>query len=492
MSPKGSHLCLQIECGSSVNQIISEVIMKNRETQKFDFIVLGGGSAGYAAARTAHELGKRVAVVDGASELSGLCILRGCMPSKTLIYSAEVLHLAQQGDLFGFKGSQPVANLAAMQQRKREVIKEFSDYRKEQLEDGRFSLYRQKGVLSGSHTIRLEDGIELHGQKILISTGSGIKTPNLPGLAHAPYKTSDDVLNLDTLPEECVVLGGGIVACELAQFLVRVGCRVTQLQRSNQVLKEFSIEAGAVVGQALRDNGIELQTNTALQSIESLGDDRVRVNYEWNGNSCSTETNFLFHALGRSPVTQGLGLKECGVELLKSGHIRTNAYQKTSLDHVYAAGDCAGPHEIVHIAIKQGETAARHAFGQKVEPIHYDNLLGVVFTDPQVARVGLSPDQIRERGLDPVSASFPFDDHGKSILMEAKYGYVAVHADRSNGVVLGAECVSKDAGELIHSLSVAVALKATVQDLLKADWYHPTLSEIWTYPLEDIAEEIEV
>ncbi|MEK9773126.1 MAG: FAD-dependent oxidoreductase, partial [Opitutae bacterium] len=116
---------------------------------RFDLVVLGGGSAGYAAARTAHELGKQVAVVDGAAELSGLCILRGCMPSKTLIYSAEVLHLAQKGDLFGFKGERPVADLRAMQKRKREVIKEFSDYRKQQLEDGRFTLFRQKGILSG-------------------------------------------------------------------------------------------------------------------------------------------------------------------------------------------------------------------------------------------------------------------------------------------------------------------------------------------------------
>ena len=159
------------------------------------------------------------------------------------------------------------------------------------------------------------------------------------------------------------------------------------------------------------------------------------------------------------------------------------------MGNIYAAGDCTGPHEIVHIAIKQGETAVRHAFDQQVDPIHYDHLLGVVFTDPQVARVGLSPEQIRKKGIEPISASFPFEDHGKSILMGAKYGFVAVHADRASGVILGAECVSKDAGELIHALSIAVTLRATAQDLLKADWYHPTLSEIWTYPLEEIVEQ---
>ena len=460
------------------------------DLQNFDFLVLGGGSAGYAAARTAHELGKKVAVVDGGSELSGLCILRGCMPSKTLIYSAEVLHLAQKGELFGFTGEKPVADLAGMQRRKREIIQEFSDFRKEQLEDGRFSLFREYGSLVDPNTVVLSGGDRLRADRILISTGSVIHTPDLPGLRDCGYKTSDDVLDLDYLPDECIVLGGGVVACELAQFLSRVGCRVIQLQRSGHVLKGFSPEASVVIEAAFRSEQIDLRTGVSLRSFECLDGDRIRVMFEEEGETRSLETVFLLNALGRSPATTGLGLDELGLEVLPSGHLRTDAYQQTSIPHIYAAGDCAGPHEIVHVAIRQGETAARHACGESVPPMNYDHLLAVVFTDPQLAKVGLSPDQMRERGMDPVSASYPFDDHGKSILMEAKWGYVAVHADRESGRILGAECVSKDAGELIHSLSVAVALGATPADLLRADWYHPTLSEIWTYPLEDLAEDI--
>ena len=458
--------------------------------QDFDFLVLGGGSAGYAAARTVHEFGKSVAVVDGGSELSGLCILRGCMPSKTLIYSAEILHLAQKGEVFGFDGDKPVANLAEMQKRKRAVIQEFSDYRKEQLEDGRFSLYREYGSFLDANTIELAGGQVLKAEKILISTGSEIYAPDLPGLRNCPFKTSDDVLNLDYLPEECIVLGGGVVACELAQFLSRVGCRVIQLQRSNHILKGFSPEASTVVQQAFRAEKIDLYTGVSLQSFEQIGENQIQVNFEHGGKSHQLETSFLFNALGRRPATSNLGLERVGLDCLKSGHVETNSFQQTQISNIYAAGDCAGPHEIVHIAIKQGETAARHACGESVPPLNYDSLLTVVFTDPQLAKVGLGPQEIRDRGMEPFSASYPFDDHGKSILMEAKYGYVSVHADRKTGRILGAECVSKDAGELIHSLSVAVALKATPADLLKADWYHPTLSEIWTYPLEDLAEEL--
>ncbi len=460
------------------------------QDKTFDFIVIGGGSAGYAAARTFHEHGGRVAMVDGASELGGLCILRGCMPSKTLIYSAETLHLARQGNVFGFKTGSLKADLSAMQERKKKVIAEFADYRRGQIEDGRFSLFRSHASFVDPHTLDLSDGQRLRGERILVSTGSEVRVPPIPGLADAPYQTSDDVLELSEVPPECIVLGGGVVACELAQFLARVGSRVTILQRSPHLLREFPEETSRAVEQAMREEGIDVCTGVSLESFETLADGKVRVSYEHEGKGQGRETGFLFLALGRNPANHNLGLESVGVELLASGHIGTNEFQQTSLPHVYAAGDCAGPHEIVHVAIRQGETAALHALGKQVEPMNYDHLLIVVFTDPQVARVGLSPEQLRERGIDFLSASYPFDDHGKSILMEAKHGYVAVHAEKATGRVLGAECTGKDAGELIHSLSVAISLGATVHALAKADWYHPTLSEIWTYPLEDLAEEI--
>jgi pyruvate/2-oxoglutarate dehydrogenase complex dihydrolipoamide dehydrogenase (E3) component len=195
------------------------------------------------------------------------------------------------------------------------------------------------------------------------------------------------------------------------------------------------------------------------------------------------------NALGRRPNTDGLDLPAAGIETLPSGHIACDSHQRSSNPRVYACGDVAGPHEIVHTAILQGECAAKHATARPAEPLDYDHLTTVVFTDPQIATVGLNETQLKERGIDSLAADYPFDDHGKSILMEAKYGYVKVYAGH-DGTVLGAECVGKDAGELMHALAVAVTLKAKVSDLLKVHWYHPTLSEIWTYPLEDIQEAL--
>lgn len=458
-------------------------------SEHFDYIVIGGGSGGFAAARTARERLERVAIVDDGEPLGGLCILRGCMPSKTLIYSAEVLHLARHGSSFGLSIPEAAADMPALHKRKREVIGEFAEHRQSQLQSDRFTLIRQRARFVDPETIELADGRRLTADSFMVATGSVVSVPPVPGLAEVPFWTSDDVLELDHLPEKVIVLGGGIVACELAQFLRRIGGEVIQIQRSPHILKDFSSKASGCMEACFRNEGIELYTDTKIRDVRFEGS-TYTVDFEWGGEPRTASAPHLVNALGRRPATDGLNLEAAGIETQRSGHIDCDALQRTSNPRVYACGDVAGPHEIVHVAILQGECAARHATGRPAEPVNYDTLLGIVFTDPQIATVGLGEAQLKERGIDYVSAAFPFDDHGKSILMEAKAGYVRVFAERPGGKVLGAECVGKEGGELTHAMAVAVTMKATVFDLLKVHWYHPTLSEIWTYPLEDIAEEL--
>jgi len=456
-------------------------------TKDFDLIVIGGGSAGYAAARTAREHRESVAIVDGAAELGGLCILRGCMPSKTLIYSAEVLHLAQRAKLFGLEIPEARVDMPALHQRKLRMIDDFKSYRQQQLQSDRFTLFRDMARFVDPHTIELHHaGTRISAERFVIATGSRVNTPPIRGIDSVRVWTSDDVLDLDFLPESVIVLGGGVVACELAQFLHRVGARVIQIQRSARVLKDFPADASEVVMRAFRDEGIELHAGTALERIEPCASG-VRVVFQKDGRSHAVEATHLVNALGRVPATESLHLANAGVGLAPSGHVATNRWQQTSAAHIYAAGDVAGPHEIVHVAILQGETAARHACGIATAPVDYDTLTGIVFTDPQVAVAGVPLDVARARGIECKVADYPFDDHGKSILMEARYGYVRAWTDAATGRLIGAECVGKDAGELIHALAVGISLKATAADLLKVQWYHPTLSEIWSYPLEDLA-----
>lgn len=458
--------------------------------KEYDFIAIGGGSGGFNAARVARGYSDKVAVVDGGKELGGLCILAGCMPSKTLIYSAEILHLAQHGRTFGLDIPEAKVDMAALNRRKREIIKEFTDYRVGAMTSDKYDLYQSRAKFIDRNTVELEDGTRLRGKKFIVATGSHISKPPVPGIDDEAIWTSDDVLDLDFLPESVVVLGGGVVACELAQFLNRVGSHVIQIQRSEHILRDHANDVSEVVCRAFRDEGIDLRTCTALTSIERA-DDRFTVRYIQDGTVQEASAKHLLNALGRSPSTQNLGLEAAGIELKENGQIKTDEHQRTSNLDVYSAGDCTGPFEIVHTAVLQGEYAAHHAFGVQKTPLNYDHMLDVTFTDPQVARVGLTEKALTERGIDFVKADYPFDDHGKSILMGAKYGFVRLFGEKPSGRMLGAEIVSKDAGELIHALSVAVSNNLTASDLLKTHWYHPTLAEIISYPLEDIVDELE-
>ena len=458
--------------------------------KNYDFVAIGGGSAGFNAARVAASLGMRAAVVDGARRLGGLCILRGCMPSKTLIYAAEVLHLAQSGPAFGLriKGASP--DMRAIHARKRHLIEVFARHREKQLTGGKFDLIRSNARFVDRRTVELKDGRRIRAKYFLIGTGSKVCVPEIPGLKETPFWTSDDVLELDRKPASVVVLGGGIVACELAQFLNRIGTRVCIVQRGQTLLRGHSRESAEVVKKAFSDEGIEIHTGTKILGVRATKDG-VIVTFKKGERTLRRTAKHLFNALGREPDTGKLDLEAAGIKTEPNGRILVNRWQQTSEPNIYAAGDCCGPHEIVHVAIQQAELAARHCAKRKgLKPVSDSTLLCVVFTDPQIGTIGRTEKDLRNKGTKFISASYPFNDHGKSMLMNANYGFVKVLAEPRTGRILGAEIVGKDAGELIHSFTTPVSMRATVGDMLQAPWYHPTLSEIVTYPLEEIAEKI--
>lgn len=457
----------------------------------YDLIVIGGGSAGFNAARVAAGLGRRVAIIDGARELGGLCILRGCMPSKTLLYSTDILHLARKGREFGLKIPSAEADMKAIHRRKRRVIGEFASYRVQAMTSGNYDLYREHAHFIDAHTVELTDGRKLRAKFFLVATGSRASVPDLPGLTDTPFWTSDDVLDLDFIPESVIILGGGIVACELAQFLRRIGSRVTLIQRSPNILRDHSPEASQVVQQAFRDEGIDLHTCTQITRISGNAKG-VSVRFTSDGRPTVRRARHLFNALGREPNTSSLHLAAAGIKCSSERRILVNRWQQTSVPHIYAGGDVCGPFDIVHLAVAQGELAARHAFGVKgIKPVDASLLLNVVFTDPPLATIGRLETELTAAGIGHLVARYPFNDHGKSILMDANYGYVKVVADSGSGRILGAEIVGKDAGELIHCFNTPLAMKATVFDMLRAPWYHPTLAEILTYPLEELADALQ-
>ncbi len=457
----------------------------------FDVVVVGGGSGGYAAARTAAAARLKVAVVDGAGELGGLCILRGCMPTKALLQSSDVLHLAGRAAEFGIRTGRVGFDFKRVMARKAELIREFSDYRRGQLADGRFELLRATARFVDPHTLELSDGRRVTAGSFVIATGSRVVLPPVPGLAEAMAITSDEALELKRPPKSLVVLGGGAVALEFAQFYARFGSRVTLIQRSGQVLKDCDADAAKALQAALVREGIRLFTGTRLTEVRTRSGARTKeVRFEHEGTNRRVGAEEILVALGRVPNTDGLGLDCAGVKT-EGGRVVTDGAMRSSAPHIFAAGDCTSPHEIVHLAVAQGEIAAHNiAFPHRPRAMDYRLLIQVVFTEPQVAVAGLTEKGAKERGIDVRAASYLFADHGKSLILGATDGFVKLLADPRGGEILGGCCVGPQAGELIHEIVAAMAKQMTVAELAAMPHYHPTLAEIWTYPAEELAEVV--
>ncbi|MBL9134439.1 MAG: NAD(P)/FAD-dependent oxidoreductase [Verrucomicrobiales bacterium] len=454
----------------------------------FDAIVLGGGSAGYAAARTLAAGGQRVAVIEGGAEVGGLCILRGCMPTKALLYAAEVAHLTRHAATWGISVPPPGVDFAAVMARKDAMVEEFAAYRRQQLADGRFTFLRAMARFDGPNAVMLDDHRRLTAARFVVATGSRVATPSIPGLADAGYLTSDDALALTAPPESLIILGGGSIACEFSQFFARMGTRVIQIQRGAQVLRAFDEDIASAIGEALRKDGVDLHTGARLLEAGRNGATRW-VRFESHGEIRRVEATHLLLALGRVPNTSSLHLAAAGVQVDGSGRILTNEEMRTSAPHIMAAGDCTSENEVVHIAIQQAEIAA-HNLLYPDRPRRLDNRLAmsVVFTDPQAAMVGKTEKDCRLGNIRFATASYPFADHGKSILMEAKIGRVKLLADPDTGLLLGGAVAGPSGGELIHEIVVAMAAQWTARQLAATPHYHPSLAEIWTYPAEELAE----
>ncbi len=471
------------------------------ETTHFDFAILGGGSAGYAAARTAVDLGMKTVVIDGSKELGGLCILRGCMPSKTLIESANRQLAIRHAGEFGLKAHSEKPDTLFIRDRKRRLISEFADYRRGQLEDGRFTLLRGLGrfenasadLLRISVTMQDDSTQEISAGTALVATGSTISVPALPGLRESGFWTSDTILDAEKIPDSFIVLGGGAIALEMAHFLDGIDRKVVVLQRNTQLLTGTDADVADVLLHAFTKRGVTVKCGTSLQHVEKTAAGK-RVVFIQDGKQQSVEAAEILVALGRRPALEHLGLNAAGIDHA-NGSVKVALTQQTSHPHVFAAGDVCGPLEVVHLAIQQGEVAAKNAaslLGGKpmLHRMDYRCKLFGVFTQPEVACVGLSEMEARAQGFNIAVASHPFGDHGKSIVMGEMEGFVKLIADAKSGIILGGAVAGPHATELIHEIAVAIHLGATVIALASAPHYHPTLSEIWTYPAEELAENI--
>ena len=395
--------------------------------------------------------------------------------------------------------SEASIDIEKVMQRKKVLIDDFKGYRQKQLTDGRFELFRGKAAFTDSHTvsIQMNDGSEksISAKAFVIATGSSVFVPEIDGLKDAGYLTSRDVLESNSIPKSITVLGGGAIALELAYFYAACDTEVTVIQRSEQILSNMDRDIADEAQAALEEVGIKFFCGTDISKV-SASDGKKVVEFSHEGKTVSVSSDEILCALGRSPNTANLGCDAAGLDLNR-GKLVVDLSMQTSQPHIYAAGDACSPLDVVHLAIAQGEAAAQNILNQLKEnseavseTVDYSLSLYGIFTEPQIAAVGLSEAEAKDQGIDYATASYPFNDHGKSMVHGSKHGFVKLMVDKKSNRIIGGSVIGPEAVELIHEIVVAMSFGATAKQLLHIPHYHPTLSEIWTYPAEDLAEHL--
>lgn len=452
--------------------------------KRFDVIVIGAGSAGRYGAKAAAKLGATVGLVE-TGPFGGLCILKGCMPTKAYLRSSEIIGLLKKAPEVGiYPGNQVGIRFDQIKQRKDKLIAEMADDAyKGVIRHPNISLLSGRAQFLSGKEVRV--GEEIYAaEKFLIATGSRAMIPPIPGLVEAGYITSDEALELESLPESMVIIGGGVEGTEFGQFFARMGVKVTLLQRSERILSHEDDDVSEALAEALRRDGIDLRTGVREVMIErdAAGE---WISFEEREKVQRVEAEVIMLTTGRTGNVDGLHLDAAGVKTHPLG-IVANDYLQTSNPNIYAAGDVTGGAQIVNMATYEGDIAGVNMVKGPVQKADYRVFPRAVFSDPEFARVGLTERAAREQGIPVRVGKFPFSDLGKAIVTDRTEGFIKIVADPQRGEILGAAIVGAEASNLIHQAAVAMHFHSTLEEYAKISHIHPSLAEIILYLVDDM------
>jgi dihydrolipoamide dehydrogenase len=446
---------------------------------EFDLIIIGGGPAGYVCAIRAAQLGLATAVVE-RDKLGGVCVNIGCIPTKALLHSAYVANLVSHdaGEL-GVEVSGVKADYGVAMRRSRKVSEQNSKGVEFLMKKHKVTVIRGTGVLGKDRTVKV-GGDEYRARKaVVIATGSRVK--GIPPIGLEINKTtvisSDEALFLMEVPKTLAVIGAGAVGTEFADIFNAFGTRVTLIEALPRILPMEDAEASDALTKSYRKRGITVHAGAKVTRA-TVAADKVTLQLETGGKQEVVEVEKVLMAAGRDVNTEGMGLEEAGVQLTDRGFVRVNLETlETTAPGVYCIGDVAGPPMLAHKGSREGVNVAELIAGQHPHPIKYDNVPSVTYCHPEVASIGLTEEQARERKLDFQVGRFPFSANGRARATSETEGFVKIIRDRKYGEILGAHIVCSHASEIIHELVVARENEYTVEEVDLAIHAHPTLSE---------------
>ncbi len=451
------------------------------ETPQYDVAVIGSGPGGYVAAIRAGQLGLKAALIEKDGKYGGTCLHVGCIPTKALLFNAEVYDYFKHAREYGIVCGDFSVDWSAVQARKNKIVKRLAQGIEFLLKKNKVETIQGVGHLAGPGRVRLSDGKgearEIAAKSIILATGSEAKM--LPGLEPdgRTILTNKEILDLEAIPKSLVILGAGAVGVEFATLFQRFGSKVTVVEILPRAVPLEDEDISAELEKSFRRQGITVRTGVDVQEVTKSGKG-VSVGFTGPDAKAHTlEAETCLVAVGRAPNTQGLGLETTRIQL-ERGFIKVDRFMQTGEPGVYAVGDVvAATPLLAHVASMEGIVAVSHAAGQAVEPINYQQVPNCTYCEPEIGSVGLTERQAREAGHHVRVGKFPFAANSKAAILGVREGLVKIVSDDDYGEILGVHIIGPRATEMIAEAVLAMRLEGTVLDLSHTIHAHPTLSE---------------
>jgi len=454
-------------------------------SKNYDLVILGGGMGGYISAIRARQLGKTVALVE-KEKLGGTCLHKGCIPTKALLKSAEVFQTVKKCGRFGVKVKELALNYVEAFERKNTVVDKLYQGVQQLMKKHRVDVY--KGVarllgpsifspMAGAVSVEMKDANEtLIGKNVLIATGARPRQISQLPVDHTQILTSDDLLNLDHLPTSLTIIGGGVIGVEWASMMLDFDIPVTLIERESALLPGFDRDIQTEVLNQLKQRGLTVYLDADVTESE-INEDTCVVTGRKEDEPFTVSSSHVLVSVGRTANTDQLGLSNTNITTDEAGFIEVNDYFQTKESHIYAVGDCIGGKQLAHVASAEGKLAVKHMFDEKIDLTPLSFIPSCVYASPEVAMVGLTETEAKQKFTNIKTATFPFQAIGKAAVSDETKGFVKLVINQQTRDCLGVSIVGEKATELISEAGIGLVLNASIDEFGETIHPHPSLSE---------------
>lgn len=464
---------------------------------QYDLVVIGAGPGGYPAALKAAKLGKRVAVVE-KRDLGGTCLNRGCIPTKTLLHTSGLYREIRGAADFGIRCAGSELDMPGLWRHKDEVVQSLRNGIAQGFQKQKVALYKGSGRIKepGCVEVELEDGTvqALSAANILIATGSRPAVPPIPGAGLEDVINSDDVLDKNLLGgsndrpyDRIVIIGGGVIGMEMATVYSDLGSQVTVIEAMDRILPGMDKEISQNLKMIMKKRGVDIHASSTVKEIART-EGGLTCRYEEKGKPAAAEADGILISVGRKPNTEGLFGPELEHRIqMERGYVKVDEHYQTGVPGIYAIGDAIGGIQLAHMATAEGSHAVGHMFGVEAK-VNLSVIPSCVYTDPEIASIGLSADEAKAAGLSVTTGKYIMSVNGKSVLSKQERGFIKLVAENDTGKLLGAQLMCARATDMIGELGLAITKGMTAKDLSAVVMAHPTFAEGIAEAAADLAE----